>query len=239
MARLSTSQLRQAWAPPCQGPWARVTLYGGAVVSVDPLIVHAVLALSGVFERHGYRATPPDTGAYNCRRITGGSGYSLHAYGIAVDVNWLDNPYGPRLVTDMPRAMTDEVKALRTVSGHQVWGWGGDYASNKDAMHFEIVCTPSQLASGIRAVTTPTVPPAGRPDPKEWTVMASEAEVKAAAKAAAKEAVAEELEAFGTKLIATLTGSAGVKPGTINDPKNPSVYDTRTVARDVLAGRKP
>lgn len=225
MARLSTSQLRVAWAPPCQGPWARVTLYGGAVVSVDPLIVPAVLALSGVFEAHGYRATPPDTGAYNCRRITGGSGYSLHAYGIAVDVNWLDNPYGPRLITDMPRAMTDAVKALRTVSGHQVWGWGGDYGGNKDAMHFEIACTPQQLATGIQATKPPTVPPAGHP--KEEYLDMTEKELD------------EKLEAFGTKLIASLTGSAGVKPGTINDPKNPTIYDARTAVRDVLDGKRP
>ena len=30
-----------------------------------------------------------------------------------------------------------------------MWGWGGYYSNNKDAMHDEVVCTPVQLASGI------------------------------------------------------------------------------------------
>lgn len=85
----------------------------------------------------------------NCRKITGGSGYSLHAYGIAVDVNSLANPYGPKLITDMPTSMIEQIEALRTVDGHRVVGWGGRYSRNKDAMHFEVIVTPAQLARGF------------------------------------------------------------------------------------------
>jgi hypothetical protein len=36
-----------------------------------------------------------------------------------------------------------------------VWRWGGDYAGNKDAMHFEIVCSPADLEAGVDPVTVP------------------------------------------------------------------------------------
>jgi len=150
-APLTTSQLRAAWSPACAAVnGVKFTLHGGAVITVDRRIVPAVEALNAIFVRWDYRCTPPDCGAFVCRKITGGSGYSLHAYLIAIDVNWLDNPYttGP-LVTDMDPRMIAEIVALRTKSGAPVWGWGGHYRSIKDAMHFEIVCTPADLATGI------------------------------------------------------------------------------------------
>lgn len=151
---LSTSQLRNAWAPACKPRSPQtVNLHGDGRVHVDGRVVPAVHALDAVLARWGYRTRRADTGAYNCRKITGGSGYSLHAYGIAVDINWTTNPYGKRLVTDMPAGMVAEIKAIRTGNGKQVWRWGGDYATNKDAMHFEIVCTPADLATGIKGTT--------------------------------------------------------------------------------------
>lgn len=152
---LNTSQLRAAWAPAC-APKGTVFL-------------DAYRALDACLARHGYAPRKVDTGAYSCRAITGGTGYSLHSYGpgdrfrfwngltiatsLAVDINWQTNPYGKTLRTDMPPAMVSEIKALRTNSGAQVWGWGGDYRTNKDAMHFEIVCSPADLASGIAGAT--------------------------------------------------------------------------------------
>ncbi|MGK2939924.1 MAG: M15 family metallopeptidase [Solirubrobacteraceae bacterium] len=34
-----------------------------------------------------------NTSAFNCRRVTGGTGWSEHAYGRAIDVNPIENPY--------------------------------------------------------------------------------------------------------------------------------------------------
>ena len=154
---LSTSQLRKAWSPACRPK-------GDALLA-------AYQALDDCLSAHRYAPRKVDTGAYNCRKITGGTGYSLHAYGpgdrftfwngvaistaLAVDINWQSNPYGRKLITDMPRAMVDAIKAIRTTNGKQVWRWGGDYATNKDAMHFEIVCTPADLATGIRGASAP------------------------------------------------------------------------------------
>lgn len=166
---LSMDQLRRAWGPACRGPFTRVALYGKGVVQVKSSIVPAVQALSAQLRAYNYATRAADTGAYNCRRITGGSGYSLHAYGIAIDINWNSNPYGSRLKTNMPRPMIEAIKAIRTNNGQQVWRWGGDYTGNKDAMHFEIVCRPADLATGIKSSggggTNPT--PAPKPKPEQ------------------------------------------------------------------------
>lgn len=166
-----------AWGAPCKGPWARVTLYGGAVVTVDALIVEAVMARNVVSQAYGYRATPPDTGAQNCRFVAGTSRWSWHAYGLAIDENWLRNPFGRPLRTDRPPALNQALHRIRTNNGKQVWYWGG-YWSKPDAMHLEIMCTPQDLATGINWATVagyggkpppyaPTPPPYNpKPTPK-------------------------------------------------------------------------
>jgi len=161
----TTSELRRLWSPPCVGPFARVPLNGGSFITVRASTVEAWLALNEVLVRWAYEATPPDVGAYNCRTITGGTGYSLHAYGIAADINWGANPYGPTLVTDMPSGMIDDIKAIRTNSGAGVFRWGGDFSGNKDAMHFEIVASPAEIASGI-ANPQPNPQPQPNPNPQ-------------------------------------------------------------------------
>ena len=150
----STAELRILWAPACTPPFARYTLHGGGVVTVDVLVVDAVKALNAVLIDWDYRTRRADTGAYNCRQITGGTNYSLHAYGIAIDINWNTNPYGRTLVTDMPIGMIEDIEAIETVGGVQVWRWGGRYRGNKDAMHFEVVASPAELARGIQSQTT-------------------------------------------------------------------------------------
>lgn len=150
----STAELRILWAPACTAPFARLNLYGEGVVTVDVLIVDAVKALNAVLIDWDYRTRRADTGAYNCRQITGGTNYSLHAYGTAIDINWQTNPYGHHLITDMPIGMIEDIEAIETVGGVQVWRWGGRYSNNKDAMHFEVVASPAELARGIQSQTT-------------------------------------------------------------------------------------
>ena len=150
----STAELRRLWAPACTPPFARMALHGSGVVTVDVLIVDALKALNRVLVDWDYRTRRADTGAYNCRTITGGRSYSLHAYRIAVDLNWNTNPYGRTLVTDMAIGMIEAIEGIRTAGGVQVWRWGGRYSNNKDAMHFEVVASPAELARGIQSQTT-------------------------------------------------------------------------------------
>ena len=88
------------------------------------------------------------TSAYNCRAVTGGTGFSEHASGRAIDVNPVQNPY-VRDSTVEPtagRAYLDRgaVRPGMVVAGDAVvrafalvsWGWGGDFRTLKDYQHF-------------------------------------------------------------------------------------------------------
>lgn len=146
----STEQLRQLWTASCDRvPLDFRFLAPGVKIAIHNSINEAVQALSCVFQAHGYHIRPGDTGAYNCRPITGGKKTSLHAHGIALDVNWNTNPYRKELVTDMPIDMIAAIERIKTKGGHRVWGWGGRYKTYKDAMHFEVVASPSELKEGI------------------------------------------------------------------------------------------
>lgn len=148
---LSTSQLRTVWGPSCatSSELTQFVFWTGVQVTVNRACVEAWRALDTILKDWGYAPRKADTGAYNCRTITGGTGLSLHSFGIACDINWQSNPYGPNLVTDMPDGMVDDILTIRTLGGQQVFRWGGDYTGNKDAMHYEVVCSPTELAAGI------------------------------------------------------------------------------------------
>ena len=103
-------------------------------------------------------AQPPDgdiTGSFECRQAvpspcSGGTGtghWSMHAYGLAVDINPVENPYvGCGMTRDKTalkyvnrsrhrKGMVTYavVQAFRSVG----WGWGGSWSGNtKDYMHF-------------------------------------------------------------------------------------------------------
>ena len=110
------------------------------------------MTLAAVMESHGYYIRPADTGAYNCRYIAGTTTWSNHSTGTAVDVNWQSNPRASHLITDMPPAMIRAIEAIETVDGIQVFRWGGRYSNSPDAMHFEVMVTPEQLARGIKGI---------------------------------------------------------------------------------------
>jgi hypothetical protein len=90
-----------------------------------------------------------NTHAFNCRRITGGTSWSQHAYGTAVDLNPVQNPY-VRNGTVLPEAGRDHldrsnVRPGMLVAGDAVvrafdaigWIWGGRWNTLKDYQHFE------------------------------------------------------------------------------------------------------
>lgn len=75
-----------------------------------------------------------DVQTYNYRSKTGGGGLSTHSWGIALDINPSRNPYqlgnwGPPQ-TDIPPVIVDIFKKYG-------FAWGGDWAGQTDAMHFE------------------------------------------------------------------------------------------------------
>lgn len=88
-----------------------------------------------------------NTSAFNCRAITGGTGWSEHAYGRAIDLNPVENPYvrDGSVAPDAGREFADRpdvpgvlhpddqvVRAFASVG----WLWGGDWTSPIDYQHF-------------------------------------------------------------------------------------------------------
>lgn len=88
-----------------------------------------------------------NTSAFNCRSVAGTTTWSQHAYGRAVDVNPLRNPYvrGDRVEPPGGQAWTDrsdvrpgmlvEGGALVLAADRLGWGWGGRWASGADLQH--------------------------------------------------------------------------------------------------------
>jgi D-alanyl-D-alanine carboxypeptidase len=88
------------------------------------------------------------TGAMVCRAATGGTSYSAHAYGLAIDLNPFQNPYesGDLVIPERASAYLDRswlrpgmirpdglvVRAFAEIG----WSWGGDWQSLKDYQHF-------------------------------------------------------------------------------------------------------
>lgn len=89
-----------------------------------------------------------NTSAFDCRDVTGGSSWSEHSYGTAIDINPRQNPYvkGSVVLPANGRPWIDRTPVRRgmiTPSGVVTrafaaigWGWGGDYRSLKDYQHF-------------------------------------------------------------------------------------------------------
>lgn len=90
-----------------------------------------------------------NTSAFNCRRITGGSSWSRHSYGKAIDLNPVENPYvnGDTVLPPAGRSHLDRdgdtiglvVAGDEVVTAFKARGfeWGGDWSSLKDYQHFE------------------------------------------------------------------------------------------------------
>jgi hypothetical protein len=90
--------------------------------------------------------------AFNCRPATGNPGtLSQHSYGWAIDVNPLENPYVGSDGKVLRRAAKPYLDRARQAAGmiHPGdvvvrsfaaigWGWGGDWHTIKDYMHFSL-----------------------------------------------------------------------------------------------------
>ena len=95
-------------------------------------------------------AAADDTSAFNCRYAvaSGPKRWSVHAYGLAIDVNDIENPYfvGSKVIPPAGAAYRDRsryrpgmalpggvlVRAFAAVG----WSWGGRWSGSPDYQHF-------------------------------------------------------------------------------------------------------
>jgi hypothetical protein len=90
-----------------------------------------------------------NTSAFNCRAATGSGSWSQHAYGLAIDLNPIENPYveNGRVYHEASRPYVNRSKRLKGMirAGGTVvrafasigWGWGGSWSGSvKDYQHF-------------------------------------------------------------------------------------------------------
>lgn len=89
-----------------------------------------------------------NTTAFVCRPSRGSTTWSQHAHGLAIDVNPFHNPYvkGDLVLPELASAYTARERrrpGMVLPDGPVVdafarigWGWGGDWSSSKDWMHF-------------------------------------------------------------------------------------------------------
>jgi hypothetical protein len=104
-------------------------------------------------DRYGgddFRSIEADnTSAFNCRAASGSSNWSNHAYGLAIDVNPIENPYvsggrsshrasAPYLDRSRHRpGMSYEGGVLVEAFRSAGWGWGGSWSGSvRDYQHF-------------------------------------------------------------------------------------------------------
>jgi D-alanyl-D-alanine carboxypeptidase len=89
-----------------------------------------------------------NTSGFNCRFVSGTTRWSQHAYGKAIDINPIQNPYvsGSFVSPTAGAPFADRTKRARGMihGGDPVmrafadanWSWGGYWTSYKDYMHF-------------------------------------------------------------------------------------------------------
>jgi hypothetical protein len=175
--RVTAAQLGRSWHPGCPVPpsqLARIRLryvgfdgraHVGAivvnrrvatqVVSVFRVLYGARFPIRRLVPVSAYggdddrAAAADDTSGFNCRKaVTAGpASWSMHAYGEAIDVNDVENPYleGGRVLPPAGRAYVDRSRArpgMAVAGGVLVrafarvgWGWG---ASFSDYQHFSV-----------------------------------------------------------------------------------------------------
>lgn len=109
---------------------AQVSSKSGKTASVNKEYAPRFQQLIDYLDGVGYKIY--SLGGYVDRDVRGQPGVkSVHAHGGAIDINPGENPMGPQLITDMPPEISKVASDLGL-------GWGGNWKSTKDAMHFSV-----------------------------------------------------------------------------------------------------
>jgi D-alanyl-D-alanine carboxypeptidase/Extensin-like protein C-terminus len=108
----------------------------GSRVTINKQFAASAARIDAAWRARGgnsfYRVT--SVGGYNCRNIAGTNRRSNHAYGVAIDINPAANPH--TRPGDSNYGQTNMPPAFVQLFLNEGWGWGGNWSSSKDTMHF-------------------------------------------------------------------------------------------------------
>jgi len=177
---VTTAQLGKSWHSGCPVPPSRLTnvtmtfwgfdhrAHTGTLVVNSAVASAVVSAFRGMYDaRFPIRQMRPiaayggdddksmaddNTSAFNCRLAVsdGPPSWSMHAYGEAIDINTLENPYRLNGTVRPPAGATymdrSNVRPGMIVAGSSPvrifsalrWGWGGNWSSTPDYQHFSV-----------------------------------------------------------------------------------------------------
>jgi hypothetical protein len=173
---VTAEDLAASWRPGCPLPVESLRLvrlrhwgfddvvHEGRIVVADDVVDDVVAIFGGLYDaRYAIERMEPvdvyggsdeasmdanNTSAFNCRPATGGTGWSEHAYGRAIDLNPLQNPYvrGDTVLplqsaryadrTSTDRGVIHDGDAAVVAFAAQGWVWGGTWQTLKDYQHF-------------------------------------------------------------------------------------------------------
>lgn len=121
------SQITKPTSPSTPARMAKITAPNGKSAFVDANEQARFQGFINDANAMGYKIN--DLMGYQPRSIKGTNKPSHHAFGHAIDINPATNPHLSTLKTDMPAWMSQ-------LSAKWGLGWGGDWKSSKDPMHF-------------------------------------------------------------------------------------------------------
>jgi hypothetical protein len=138
-------------------------------------------AVSQIMESEPYLFRESAGGTYNCRETSDGR-WSLHAYGVALDLNPRANPQRRPLTYDYPHTFLERMRGIRA-SGKPAIAWGGDWQTvAPDAMHWQVDQSPATCTGTItwdKGDEVPDTGPNGEPNWSEVSTWARNAWTKA------------------------------------------------------------
>lgn len=144
--------------PELNGALLRDFVYGGANFGSMHVDAHGLFTalLDELVPLIGGTPNPVngECGCFNPNSVTVGGDRSFHTYGIAIDVNWTQNPMYAAAHPTGPHTLPLATSGIARKYGCE---WGGDWTYPQDWMHLEIHLTPD-VARGVRPLTSPAVP---------------------------------------------------------------------------------
>lgn len=145
------------------GSWSQPRFYGKPIGKVPTITLPAYQALEDALKHANYSAR--DVWSYSCRNIAGSRNYSLHSYGIAIDIDPVYNPftYGDPFSGKVKPVHVNAVESIKNPWGETMWSWGGRWPGRKDRMHFQLNVSPSHCVVDWKTVPGNIPPP--RPEP--------------------------------------------------------------------------